>query len=131
MKRIARIRRQTSRARGERIVRAKKYCAIIPPKTKTRNTFDSFEHSVFETLFRLIAGRLNDSRIMAAAKSRTPGIRLRRDVVDHGVHSSLCALGHTVRDILSGNRRILRYMLRGANRPSVNTANTQPQREKY
>jgi hypothetical protein len=89
---------------------------------------------VFETVFRLIALHLIDSR-MAAAKalpeSQGTGLRLWRERVDHSVHSSPCALHRTVRDVLSGNRRIFRYVPRRADRPSLNAANANPKREKY
>jgi len=77
---------------------------------------------VFETVFRLIALHLIDSR-MAAAKTlpgvSSTGLWLWRERVDHSVHSSPCALHRTVRDVLSGNRRTLRHVPRRANRPSL------------
>ena len=68
MKKIATMRMATSRARVETIELPKSDCAIIPPKTKAKPRFDSFEQFVFETVFRLIALHLIDSR-MAAAKA--------------------------------------------------------------
>ena len=104
------------------------------PKKKDEPRFDSFQQFAFETVFRLIALPLIDSR-MATAKalpeSQTPGIRLWRERVDHSVHSSPCALHGTVRDVLSGNRRVFRHVPRRADRPSLNAANANPQREKY
>jgi hypothetical protein len=89
---------------------------------------------VFETVFRLIAPHLINSR-MAAAKAlrefQAPGLRLWRERVDHSVHSSPCALHRTVRDVLGGNRRIFRHVPRRADRPGLNAAGANPQREKY
>ena len=62
MKRIAKMRRPTSRARVETIVRPKSDCAIIPQK-KDEPRFDSFQQFAFETVLRLIAPRLSDSRV--------------------------------------------------------------------
>jgi hypothetical protein len=59
------------------------------------------------------------------------GLRLWRERVDHSVHSSPCTLHRTVRDVLRGNRRAFRHVPRRANRPSLNAANANPQREKY
>jgi hypothetical protein len=66
MKRIAKMRRQASRARGEGITRPKSDCAIIPKKRKDETRFDSFQQFVFETVLRLIAPRVTDSRMRAA-----------------------------------------------------------------
>jgi hypothetical protein len=89
---------------------------------------------VFETVFRLIALRLADSR-MTAAKMLPDvpgtGIRLWRKIVNHSVHSSSCAPHHAVRDVPGGNRRIFRYVPRRADWPSLEAANAKPQREKY
>ena len=52
------------------------------PKTKRQTRFDSFEHFVFETVFRLIALQLIDSRMTAAEtlpESQAPGF-------DYGVN---------------------------------------------
>jgi hypothetical protein len=89
---------------------------------------------VFETVFRLIAFRLTDRRMTAGrstAEVSGRGIRLGRERIDHSVHSSPCALHYTVRDVLSGNRRIFRRVPRRADRPSLNAANANTQREKY
>jgi len=88
---------------------------------------------VFETVLRLIALRLIDSRVTAAkalSESRTRASRLWRERVDHSVHSSPCAVHHGVRDVLRGNRRTFRRVSRRAARPSVDAANANPQREK-
>ena len=69
--------------------------------------------------------------VRSTAEVSGSGIRLGRERIDHSVHSSPCALHHTVRDVLSGNRRILRHVPRCADRPSLNAANANPQREKY
>ena len=61
----------------------------------------------------------------------SPAFRLWGECVDHSVHGSPCALHHTVRDVLSGNRRIFRHVPRGAGRPSLNAANANAEREKY
>ena len=132
MKRIAKMRRQTSRARGETIVRFESDCAIIPKEDESR--FDSFGQFVFETVFRLIALRLTNSRMTATKtlpESRAPAVRLWRERVNSRVHSSPCALYHTVRDVLSGNRRIFRRVPRRAGRSSLNAAHANAQREKY
>ena len=91
---------------------------------------------MFETVFRLIALHHRQSyggrRSTAGVSNMRP--RLRRDFVDYRVHSSPCALHHTVRDVLSGNRRIFRYVLRRADRASlnaVNATNANAEREKY
>ena len=83
---------------------------------------------------RLIALHLIDSRMTTAkalSESRTRASRLWRERVDHSVHSSPCALHHTVRDVLGGNRRTFRHVPRGADRPSLDAANANPEREKY
>src|SRR4030095_12866387 len=133
MKRIAKMRRQSSRARGETIVRPKTDCAIIPKKPKGETRFDSFQQFVFETVLRLIALRVTDSRMRPQeyCRSLRRGIRLWRERIDHRVHSFPCTLHHTVGDVLSGKRRIFRYVLRSAGRPSLKAANAKPQREKY
>ena len=117
------------------MVRPKLDCAIIPPKNEKRQTrFDSFRQFVFETLFPLIAIRLTDSHITAAEvlpKSLALEIRLWRDRVNNSVHSSSCAFHHTMRDVLCGNRRVFRHVPRRANRPGLNAANANSQREKY
>ena len=107
------------------------------PKIKDETRFDSFQQFAFETVLRLIALRLSDSR-MAAAKalpeSQAPGFDYRRERVDHSVHSSSCALHRTVRDVLRGNRRAFRHVPRRADRPSlsaVDAANAKAEREKY
>ena len=84
---------------------------------------------MFETVLRLFALRLTDSRMTAAKslpKPQAPGLRLWRQFVDHSVHRSPCALHHTVRNILSGNRRAFRHVSRRAGRPSLNAANANP-----
>ena len=129
------MRRATSRTRVETIELPKSDCAIIPPKNKkTETRFDSFEQFVFETVSRLIALHLIDSR-MAAAKAlpefSSTGLRLWRERVDHSVHSSPCAVHRTMRDVLSGNRRIFRHVPRRADGSSSNAANANAQREKY
>jgi hypothetical protein len=88
---------------------------------------------VFETVLRLIALRITDSRMRPQkyCRSLRRGIRLWRERIDYRVHSSPCTLRHTVGNVLSGNRRIFRYVLRGAGRPSLEAANAKPQREKY
>ena len=121
MKRIAKMRMPISRARVESIIRPKSDCAIIPPKRKDETRFDSFEQFAFETVFRLIALRLIDSR-MAAVKTLPESqtrLRLWREPVDHSVHSSPCALHCTMRDVLGGNRRAFRHVPRRADRPSL------------
>jgi hypothetical protein len=47
------------------------------------------------------------------------------------MHSSPCALYGTVRDVLSGDRRIFRYMPGRARGPGLKAANAQSQRDKY
>ena len=50
------------------------------------------------------------------------------------MHSSPCALYHTVRDVLRGNRRAFRYVPRRADRTSLNTVNAahaKAERKKY
>ena len=137
MKRIAKMRRPTSRARVETIELPKSDCAIIPPKQKRQTRFDNFEQFVFETVLRLIALHLIDSRMPAAKglpESQGTGLRLWRERVDHSVHSSPCALHRTVRDVFSGNSRTFRHVPRRAGRPSlnaVNAANAKAEREKY
>ena len=89
---------------------------------------------MFETVFCLIALHLIDSRMPAAKglpESQGTGLRLWRERVDHSVHSSPCSLHRTVRDVLSGNRRIFRHVPRRASRPGLNAAGANPQREKY
>jgi hypothetical protein len=71
-----------------------------------------------------------DGRKSTAEVSST-GLRLWRERVDHSVHSSPCALDHTVRDVLRGNRRTFRHVPRRANRPSLDAANANAEREKY
>jgi hypothetical protein len=66
-----------------------------------------------------------DSR-RSTAEISGAGIRLWRERVDHSVHSSPCALHHAVRDVFSGNRRVFRHVPRRADRPSLNTANANP-----
>ena len=76
------MRRPISRARVETIELPKSDCAIIPPKQKDETRFDSFEQFVFETVFRLIALHLIDSRMTAAKalpESQAPGF-------DYGVN---------------------------------------------
>ena len=88
---------------------------------------------MFETVFRLIALSLTDSRMTAAKtlpKSQASEFDLGRERVDHSVHSSPCALHHTVRDVLRGNRRIFRHVPRRADRTSLNAADANAQREK-
>ena len=46
MKRIAKMRRPTSRARGETSVRPEGDCAIIPPKTKRQNPDSTVSNSL-------------------------------------------------------------------------------------
>ena len=108
----------------------RKYCTAqerlrdhSPKKDETR--FDSFQPFVFETLLRLIALRLTDSRMGCenTAGVSSTGLRLRRERVDHSMDSSPCALDHTVRHVLSGNRRTFRHVPRRADRPSLNAAN--------
>ena len=86
-------------------------------------------------MLRLIALHLIGSRMTAAkALPESQGVRLWRERVDHGVHGSPCALHRTVRDVLSGNRRILRHGPRRADRPSLNAgdaADANAEREKY
>ena len=129
------MRRTTSRARGESVVRPQSDCEIIPWKNEKHQTrFDSFEQFVFESVFRLIAIRLTDSHITAAEvlpKSLALEIRLWRDRVNNSVHSSSCAFHHTMRDVLCRNRCIFRHVPRRANRPGLNAANANSQREKY
>jgi len=60
------MRKPISRARGKTIVRPKSDCAIIPKKRKGETRFDSFQQFVFETVFRLIAPHVADSRMTAA-----------------------------------------------------------------
>ncbi len=92
---------------------------------------------MFETVFRLIALPLIDSRLATAKAlpgSETPEIRLWRERVDHSVHSSSRAPHRTVRDILGGNRRTFRHVPRRADRPglsAVNAANAKTEPEKY
>ena len=89
---------------------------------------------MFETVFRPIAVRATDSRMMAGkitAEVLAAGIRLGRERVDHRVNSSPCALHHTVRDVPGGNGRIFRYVPCRADRPSLEAANAKSQREKY
>jgi hypothetical protein len=80
---------------------------------------------VFETLFRLIAGRLSDSRMTDAegvSKISGAGIRLRREVVNYSVYRSPRALHHIVRHVLSGYRSVLRHMSRRASRPRLHAS---------
>ena len=71
----------------------------------------------------VVFGRKSPAEFSAA------GIQLRRERVEHSVHSSPCVLHHTVCDVLGGNRRIFRYVPRRADRPSLKAANANPQRE--
>ena len=130
MKRIAKMRRQTRRARGETIVWPKSDCAIIPKKRKGETRFDSFQQFAFETVFGLIALPLGESRIAAenSAGVLCVGLRLGRDLVHDGVYSSPCAFHCTMGNVLSGNRRIFRHVSRRANRSCLNAANANPQR---
>ena len=84
-------------------------------------------------MLRLIARCLIDSRMTAAKalpKSQVPAFDLWRERVDHSVDSSPCALDHTVRDILSGYRSVLRHVPRRADRPSLDAPNANAEREK-
>jgi len=62
---------------------------------------------------------------------KAPELGLWRERVDHSVHSSPCAFHRTVRHVLSGNGRVFRHVLRGPDRPSLNAADANSQREKY
>jgi hypothetical protein len=131
------MRRPILRARGEIIVRPKSDCVIIP-KTQRRNPDSTLSNQfAFETVFRLIALRLTDSRMTAGQKallSQSLGLRLWRERVDYTVHRSSCALHSAVRDVLRGNRRAFRHVPGCADRPSLNAlnaANAKAQREKY
>ena len=66
--------------------------------------------------------------------------RLRGKITDYRVNSSSCAPHRAMRDILRRNRsvlrnilgryrRVLRYVSRGANRPSLSAANANSERE--
>ena len=126
------MRKPISRAHGETIGWPRSDCAIIPKKQKDETRFDSFKHNLFETALRLFAPRLADSRMTAAKtllKSQAAGLRLRRKVVDHSVHSSPCALHDTVRNVLSGDRRVFRHMSRRANRPRLHASSANGERE--
>jgi hypothetical protein len=67
----------------------------------------------------------------STAEVSSTGLRLWREFVDHGVHSSPCAFHRTVRNVLRGNRRAFRHVPRCADRPSLNAANANAEREKY
>ena len=88
-------------------------------------------------MLRLIALHLIGSRMTAAKalpESQGHRVRLWRERIDHGVHSSPCALHRTVRDVLSGNRCIFRHGPRRADRPSLNAgdaADANAERQKY
>jgi len=49
--------------------------------------------------------------------------RLWSKYTDYRVNGSSCALHGAMRDILRRNRGVLRYVPRGANRPSLNATN--------
>ena len=66
-----------------------------------------------------------------STRSTTDCLALWSERIDYGVYSSPCAFDGAVRDVLSGNRRIFRHVPRRADRPSLNAANANPQREKY
>ena len=78
-------------------------------------------------MFRLIA--LHLPTVGGRCSERRIG--LGRERVDYRVHSSPCALHHAVRDVFRGNRRVFRHVPRRANRPGLNAANANAQREKY
>jgi hypothetical protein len=106
-----------------------------PRKQETETRFDSFQHFVFETVIRLFAPRVSDSRVKREGL-RIPirGVRLPSYRVNHSVHRSPCALHDTVRDVLSGNSRAFRHVPRRAGRPSLNAwnaANAKTECEKY
>src|SRR5262245_49411744 len=71
------------------------------------------------------------SRPAKTPLSQGAGLRLRRECVDHSVHSSSCALHDAVRDVLSGDRRTFRHVPRRADRPRLKAANADAEREKY
>src|SRR5262245_26977320 len=71
------------------------------------------------------------SRPAKTPLSQGAGLRLRRECVDHSVHSSSCALHHAVRDVLSGDRRTFRHVPSRANRPRLKAAKANAEREKY
>ena len=101
----------------------------------------------FETVFSLFARSFDNSRIKSATdlqkctirpsagrrafplallrwlKSPKVSFSLRGEEVDHSVDSSPCALHGAVRDILCRNCRVLRHVLRRANRTRLNAAN--------
>ena len=111
---------------------AQRLCDHSPKKDEPR--FDSFQHFAFETVPRLIAPRLSDSRIKGRTANRNSWVRLSSYPVDHSVHRSPCALYGTMRDVLRGNRRVFRHVPRRADRPSLsalNAANAKAEREKY
>ena len=81
-------------------------------------------------MFRLIAPRLNNSRV----KRANLWVRLWSHRVDHSVDRSPCASHGAVRDVLGGNYRAFRDVPRRADRPSlsaVNAGNAETEREKY
>lgn len=112
----------------------KRLCDHSPSKTKRPNPVRQFSIVCVRNCVssnrtwscqQSLKGAKNASEVSGA------GIRLWRERVDHSTHGSPCALHHTVRDVLGGNRRIFRYVPRRANRPSLKAANAKPQREKY
>ena len=68
---------------------------------------------------------------MTAAEVSSTELLLWRESVDHSVHRSSRALHDTVRDVLGGNRCVFRRIPRSADRPRLNAANTNSEREKY
>jgi len=108
---------------------AQRLCDHSPKKDEPR--FDSFQHFAFETVPRLIAFRLSDSRVKGRIANRNWWARLPSHPVDHSVYRFPCALNCTMRDVLRGNRRVFRHVPSRTDRPGLNAAGTNPQREKY
>ena len=57
------------------------------------------------------------------SNTRKNCLGLWRERIDHSVHGSSCALDHTVRDILRGDRTTLRDVFRCSRRSGLNRAN--------
>ena len=104
------------------------------PKMKRRNPIRQFPTLCVRNCAssnRTSPHRQSYGGCKSTAGVSSTGLRLWRERVDHSVHRSPCALHRTVRDVLSGNRRIFRHVPCRADRPSLNAANANPQREKY
>jgi hypothetical protein len=134
MKTIVNPRKRTSRARAESIIRPHSDCAIISLEKRKRpnpirqiRTFCVGKGFSSNRNFRLTVA----SQRQKAVESENGGDSLRREVVNHSVHSSPGTFDHAVRDVLGGDRRIFRHVPGCANGSRLKCPNAEPQCEKY